>query len=80
MSDEKSDEKAEQDFSYREDLKRAGGLDIRLDQNDVGPHVREKLMLRDMPFWRGGVPALMVRCYEDGTVTMAEDVWMEEKK
>lgn len=72
---------ADEEFTYREDLKRAGGWDVRLDQNAKGPHVREAIMLRDMPFWRDwGVSALVFRFYEDEEITVAEGAWMEKKK
>ena len=68
----------ETDFTYREDLKRSGGTDIRLEQNIEGTHVRYMLMLREMPFWKGAVPALIIRYYDDGSVTVAEGTWMEK--
>lgn len=74
---------ADEDFSYREDLKRAGGMDIRMVNGVDSSHVRYALLLRDMPFWRDwGASALVVRCYddEDGTITLAESAWMENRK
>ena len=74
---------SDDDFTYREDLKRAGGMDIRLAQNASGTHVRYSLLLRDMPFWRDwGVSALTLKCYDDpeGTITICETPWMEKEK
>lgn len=70
------------DFSYQEDLDAAFGLNIRQGQNEGGVYVRHMLLLEKMPFWRGGVPALIIKQYDDKdeTITVAEGLWLEEKK
>lgn len=65
------------DWTWREDRRQAPGCDIRMALDGSGPHVRYLLLLRGIPY--APTPrrpiALVIRCYDSGVVTVAEETW-----
>ena len=65
------------DWNKQEDRLQAGGCSIGMDTNEAGVHVRYRLLVRRAPIWRVSLKpiAMLVRCYSDGTITLAESFW-----
>jgi hypothetical protein len=63
------------EWNHGEDRTQAGGFRITLAETAGGVHVRYALLVRRLRVFTLKPKALVVRCYENGNITVAEESW-----
>ena len=68
---------ATQGWNEKEDRRQSGGCHIKMDANESGAYVRYLLLVARAPIWREKTApvAMVIRCYEGGETTLAEETW-----